>query len=205
MTKTLWVAPPDRQEASSLSQFIKANKQHNVSNWDSLLKWSLERDSKKDLFWKELISFYEIPIKGTADPVYSEKKFLKYGWFPNVKLNFAECLLKKGNPNDIALDFYHESGLKYNLTYGQLRAQVGAVQSFLRDKVKKGDVKKAVIVRTVYPVRREDGTYINFDDNSVVLLANENEPIGTRIFGPVARELRNKNFTKICSLAHEVL
>ncbi len=72
-------------------------------------------------------------------------------------------------------------------------------------KVKKGDVKKAVIVRTKFPVRREDGTYINFDENSVVLLSNSMEPIGTRIFGPVARELRNKNFTKICSLAPEVL
>ena len=72
-------------------------------------------------------------------------------------------------------------------------------------KMKKGDVKKAVIVRTVYPIRREDGSYIRFDNNSCVLLNNNNELIGTRIFGPVSRELRNKNFTKICSLAPEVL
>lgn len=72
-------------------------------------------------------------------------------------------------------------------------------------KIKKGDVKKAVIVRTVYPIRREDGSYINFDNNSCVLLSNNNEPLGTRIFGPVSRELRNRNFTKICSLAPEVL
>ena len=72
-------------------------------------------------------------------------------------------------------------------------------------KLKKGEVKKAVIVRTIYPIRREDGSYINFDHNSCVLLNNNNEPIGTRIFGPVARELRNRNFTKICSLAPEVL
>jgi len=83
---------------------------------------------------------------------------------------------------------------------------VVAVQTAIAGgKVKKGEVKKAVIVRTVYPIRREDGSYINFDTNSVVLLGTNNEPIGTRIFGPVARELRNKNFTKICSLAHEVL
>ncbi len=83
---------------------------------------------------------------------------------------------------------------------------VVAVQTAIAGgKVKKGEVKKAVIVRTVYPIRREDGSYINFDTNSVVLLGANNEPIGTRIFGPVARELRNKNFTKICSLAHEVL
>ncbi|MCB9060707.1 MAG: 50S ribosomal protein L14 [Halobacteriovoraceae bacterium] len=72
-------------------------------------------------------------------------------------------------------------------------------------KIKKGEVKKAVIVRTSYPLRREDGSYISFDNNSVVILNNNNEPIGTRIFGPVARELRNRNFTKICSLAPEVL
>ena len=82
---------------------------------------------------------------------------------------------------------------------------VAVQQAISGGKVKKGDVKKAVIVRTVYPVRREDGSYINFDTNSVVLIAANNEPIGTRIFGPVARELRNKNFSKICSLAHEVL
>jgi large subunit ribosomal protein L14 len=82
---------------------------------------------------------------------------------------------------------------------------VAVQQAISGGKVKKGDVKKAVIVRTVYPVRREDGSYINFDTNSVVLIAANNEPIGTRIFGPVARELRNKNFSKICSLAPEVL
>jgi len=83
---------------------------------------------------------------------------------------------------------------------------VVAVQEVLPGgKIKKGDVKKAVIVRTKYPVRREDGSYIRFDKNSVVILNPSNEPAGTRIFGPVARELRAKNFTKICSLAPEVL
>jgi large subunit ribosomal protein L14 len=82
---------------------------------------------------------------------------------------------------------------------------VAVQQAVTGGKVKKGDVKKAVIVRTVYPVRREDGSYIQFDTNSVVIINNANEPIGTRIFGPVARELRAKNFTKICSLAPEVL
>lgn len=83
---------------------------------------------------------------------------------------------------------------------------VVAVQSAIAGgKVKKGDVKRAVIVRTAFPIKRDDGSTINFDENSCVLLAQTNEPIGTRIFGPVARELRNRNFTKICSLAHEVL
>lgn len=72
-------------------------------------------------------------------------------------------------------------------------------------KVKKGDVKKGVIVRTCKEIRRPDGTYIRFDENSIVLIDNNGEPIGTRIFGPVARELRAKKFMKIISLAPEVL
>lgn len=72
-------------------------------------------------------------------------------------------------------------------------------------KVKKGDVVRAVIVRTAKEIRRSDGSYIKFDDNSAVLINQQREPIGTRIFGPVARELRAKKFMKIISLAPEVL
>ena len=72
-------------------------------------------------------------------------------------------------------------------------------------KVKKGQVLKAVIVRTKKEINRGDGTYIRFDTNSAVLINAQNEPIGTRIFGPVARELRAKAFTKIIALAPEVL
>ena len=71
--------------------------------------------------------------------------------------------------------------------------------------VKKGDVVRAVIVRCVQPYRRPDGSYIRFDENAAVILTDKNNPKGTRIFGPVARELREKNFTKIISLAPEVL
>jgi len=71
--------------------------------------------------------------------------------------------------------------------------------------LKKGTVSKAVIVRTRKEIRRKDGTYIRFDDNAVVLLNAQDEPRGTRIFGPVARELREKQFMKIVSLAPEVL
>jgi large subunit ribosomal protein L14 len=72
-------------------------------------------------------------------------------------------------------------------------------------KVKKGDVVKAVVVRTAKEVGRLDGSHIKFDDNSAVLINNAREPIGTRIFGPVARELRSRRFMKIVSLAPEVL
>jgi large subunit ribosomal protein L14 len=72
-------------------------------------------------------------------------------------------------------------------------------------KVSKGDVVKAVVVRTSQPTRRGDGSYIRFDTNSAVLIDNQGEPVGTRIFGPVARELRAKRFMRIISLAPEVL
>ncbi len=74
-----------------------------------------------------------------------------------------------------------------------------------RGKVKKGEVKRAVIVRTAKEVKRKDGSAIRFDNNSVVILNANKEPVGTRIFGPVARELRAKDFAKIISLAPEVL
>jgi large subunit ribosomal protein L14 len=74
-----------------------------------------------------------------------------------------------------------------------------------RGRVKKGEVRKAVIVRTSQPLLREDGSSIRFDKNAAVMLNNNNEPIGTRIFGPVTRELRARRFMKIISLAPEVL
>jgi large subunit ribosomal protein L14 len=82
---------------------------------------------------------------------------------------------------------------------------VSVKEAIPNSKVKKGEVHKAVVVRTRRAVRRGDGSYIRFDDNSAVLINNQLEPIGTRIFGPVARELRAKKFMKIVSLAPEVL
>ncbi|MCI8728841.1 MAG: 50S ribosomal protein L14 [Clostridia bacterium] len=83
---------------------------------------------------------------------------------------------------------------------------VAAVQSASTGgAVKKGDVVKAVIVRTNYGVRRNDGSHIKFDDNAAVIIDNQKQPRGTRIFGPIARELRDKDYMKIISLAPEVL
>jgi large subunit ribosomal protein L14 len=90
-------------------------------------------------------------------------------------------------------------------------AQVGDIivvsvkEAIPRGRVKKGDVHQAVIVRTAFPIRRTDGSLIRFDRNAAVLINKQGEPIGTRIFGPVTRELRAKNFMKIISLAPEVL
>lgn len=82
---------------------------------------------------------------------------------------------------------------------------VSVKEALPNSKVKKGDVKRAVIVRTKKEMRRPDGSYIKFDVNSAVLINEANEPVGTRIFGPVARELRARRFMKIISLAPEVL
>ena len=82
---------------------------------------------------------------------------------------------------------------------------VAVREAIPNSKIPKGSVHKAVIVRTSKEVKRDDGSYIRFDDNSAVLIDNNREPVGTRIFGPVARELRGKKFMKIISLAPEVL
>ena len=82
---------------------------------------------------------------------------------------------------------------------------VSIKEAIPRGKVKKGDVMKAVVVRTAFGVRRPDGSIIRFDRNAAVLVNNQGEPVGTRIFGPVTRELRAKNHMKIVSLAPEVL
>ena len=82
---------------------------------------------------------------------------------------------------------------------------VSVKEAIPRGRVKKGDVQRAVIVRTAFDIQRPDGSVIRFDKNAAVLINKNNDPIGTRIFGPVTRELRAKNFMKIISLAPEVL
>ncbi|MFQ5901765.1 MAG: 50S ribosomal protein L14 [Thermodesulfobacteriota bacterium] len=82
---------------------------------------------------------------------------------------------------------------------------VSIKETIPNSKVKKGEVVRAVVVRSVKETKRADGSHIKFDENSAVLINNQNEPLGTRIFGPVARELRAKKFMKIVSLAPEVL
>lgn len=94
---------------------------------------------------------------------------------------------------------------------GKRSAEIGDIiscnvrESIPSSAVKKGEVVKAVIVRTKFPIRRKDGSYLKFDSNAVVILDAQKNPRGTRIFGPIARELRDKQFTKIVSLAPEVI
>ena len=98
-------------------------------------------------------------------------------------------------------------------SFGKRRLRTGYVgdiimcsvkQALPASDIKKGDKVRAVVVRCKYPTRRKDGSYVRFDTNAAVLIDAENNPKGTRVFGPVARELREKNFTKIISLAEEV-
>ncbi len=95
------------------------------------------------------------------------------------------------------------SGSKYAYVGDIISASVK--EAAPHGNVKKGQVVKAVIVRTKFPIRRKDGSYIRFDRNSAVIIKDDREPVGTRVFGPVARELREKKFMKIISLAPEVL
>ena len=96
-------------------------------------------------------------------------------------------------------------GKSLNIKKGDAVKVIAGKDKGAEGRVKKGDVRKAVVVRTAKEVRRDDGTTIRFDRNAAVILNNQGEPVGTRIFGPVVRELRAKNFMKIISLAPEVL
>ena len=95
------------------------------------------------------------------------------------------------------------SGKKYAVIGDIITCSVK--ESIPQASVKKGEVVKAVVVRTKFPIRRKDGSYLKFDTNAAVIIDVQKNPKGTRIFGPVARELREKNFTKIVSLAPEVI
>ena len=117
-----------------------------------------------------------------------------------TKLNVAD---NSGAQKVMCIRILGSSGKKYG-TIGDIIV-VSVKSAIPGGQVKKGDVAKAVIVRTKKEIRRPDGTYIRFDDNAAVPLDNQLEPRGTRIFGPVARELRDKKFMKIVSLAPEVL
>ncbi len=88
---------------------------------------------------------------------------------------------------------------------GGSKVKTGNIGDVVVGTVKSGKVVKAVIVRTVQGVRRDDGSYIKFDDNACVIIKDDKSPVGTRVFGPVARELRDKDYMKIVSLAKEVL
>ncbi|OQX71160.1 MAG: 50S ribosomal protein L14 [Candidatus Cloacimonas sp. 4484_275] len=103
------------------------------------------------------------------------------------------------------LNVADNSGAKKAMCIKVLVVIVAVKSAIPRSKIKKGSVERAVIVRTHKEIRRKDGSYIRFEDNAAVMIDERGEPKATRIFGPVARELREKHYTKIISLAPEVL
>ena len=124
-------------------------------------------------------------------------------WLIYQELDDLVAASSEGNPDVTEFDCAVFTG-RY-VTGNVDEAYLTRIDAARNDDAKKGDVKKAVIVRTKREVRRKDGSYIKFDDNAAVIVKEDKSPQGTRIFGPVARELREKGFMKIVSLAPEVL
>lgn len=139
----LWQPKESRAHGSQMFHFLNhINKKYRLDSLDyhSLHRWSVE---STDVFWKELISFYPLQYEGSLEPVNTDGGFDSYGWFPNVKLNFAENLLHKGHNKQVALNFVHESGLKSQLCYAELRKKTAQLQEFLKPHLKPGDVLAA--------------------------------------------------------------
>jgi acetoacetyl-CoA synthetase len=135
--EVLWSPSISRIEKTSLHQF---QKEVGASGYQELHKWSVE---KADDFWPKLIEFYDVQTEGSLYPVCTDYSFESYGWFPNIKLNFAENLLKKGEDKAVALNFCHESGLKKEITYSELREQTASLAAGLKGLITEGDVLAA--------------------------------------------------------------
>ncbi len=145
MEKELWKPSDRRKSDSEMSRFIRElnEKKHNISNYNELWKWSVSKDKSEDHFWRELAEFYDLKYEGDLSPCYEEKTFLKYNWFPNTRLNFAENLLKNGEGDATAIEFLHESGLHAKITYAELRQSVASLQAELSPHIQAGDVVAA--------------------------------------------------------------
>lgn len=116
-------------QMSIMMKKINQKYQLEMNHYHEFYKWSLDN---ADLFWEEVFHFFSIQYTGSLCPAYTEISFVRYPWFPHVKLNFAQNLLEKGKNEDLALDFLHESGFKQALTYGQLKERVHLLQQYLR-------------------------------------------------------------------------
>ncbi len=137
---TLWTPSKMRADKTQMRLFLrKINEKYRqqFSNYRELHQWSIK---ERELFWKELFSFFSIDYEGELDPVRKGHDFKTYGWFPRVRLNFAKNLLSHGRPENTALNFIHESGLKKEISYRELSDLVGKFQRPLRKFIKKGDV-----------------------------------------------------------------
>ncbi|MFT6070359.1 MAG: acetoacetyl-CoA synthetase [Bacteriovoracaceae bacterium] len=133
----LWKPSQERVEKTTLFQF---QKEVGVSSYKELHSWSVK---DPDAFWTKLIEFYGVQYEGSLTPVCTDYSFETYGWFPHLRLNFAENLLSKGKEDSIALNFCHESGLKEEITYKDLRKRTASLAFALKDLIGEGDVLAA--------------------------------------------------------------
>lgn len=139
----MWSPSNERIKSSQMEKFknhINARFDLKLSSYKDLHFWSINEPS---LFWSELISYFGVTYDGNLGPATTNLDFSTYGWFPNVRLNFAENLLKKGKDENVALQFSHESGLSRSVTYKELRSQVGNLQGYLKNYLNQGDVLAA--------------------------------------------------------------
>lgn len=139
----MWSPSSERIKSSQMEKFrnhINARFDLNLSSYKDLHFWSINETS---LFWSELLAYFNVTFDGNLGPATTNLDFSSYGWFPNVRLNFAENLLNKGKDENVALQFSHESGLGRSVTYKELRTQVGNLQGYLKNYLKQGDVLAA--------------------------------------------------------------
>ena len=173
---------------------VKAHDENNDCRLGDVIKVAEARPLSKTKRWRvvEIISKKVVPEKTKLD---EEKRMIQH----MSRLKVAD---NTGAKSIMCINVPGGTRRRYAYIGDVIVASVK--QAMPRGMVKGGDVVRAVIVRTTRSYRRSDGSYIRFDDNAAVILTDQNNPKGTRIFGPVARELREKNFSKIISLAPEV-
>lgn len=132
MQELLWQPSQDQIEKTQMHKFMRECEKRFETKFESYQQfhqWSIE---SSDQFWTTFLDFFKVQVQGDNSPVNTDKKFKEYGWFPNLKLNFAENLLKQGRDNDSALLFLHESGKKEEISYNELRQRTSKLQQFLR-------------------------------------------------------------------------
>ena len=195
MDKTVVVAIADRvahplyKKIVGRTYKLKAHDENNTCGIGDTVKVMETRPLSKDKRWR-VVEIVEKAKYGGTGTMIQQESFLKVA--DNTGAKEIKCIRVLGG-----------SGRKYGNIGDIIVASVRKAAP--GGQVKKGEVVKAVIVRSAKGVRREDGTYVRFDENAAVLIKDDKNPSGTRIFGPVARELREKDFLKILSLAPEVV
>ena len=195
MDKTVVVAIEDRvahplyKKIVGRTYKLKAHDEQNTCGVGDVVKVMETRPLSKDKRWR-VVEIVEKAKEGGAASMIQQESYLKVA--DNTGAKEIKCIRVLGG-----------SKVKYGNIGDVIVASVR--KSTPGGQVKKGEVVKAVIVRSAKGVRRADGTYVRFDDNAAVLIKDDKNPRGTRIFGPVARELRDKDYMKILSLAPEVI